>query len=152
MTGYTYASIDGIAGLFYTPTPSNEINEEYLDGVSVTYEMPRKHIWSFFNGHEEIRCCNQEDLESVLSYNFIEDNYFCDTGIYTNFAYATNYPVWDGVTQCGNCANCCAPSSGPWFNTMLSFSSTSDIEVGICADEGTDNEDCPVGLIEFYVK
>ena len=113
MTGYSFFTIDGIAGLFYTPTPGNEINEEYLDGVSVTYGMPRQHIWSFFNGHYEERCCNQEDLEAVQSYNFIEDNYFCDIGILDGNAFATTYPVWDGITHCPNNANCCAPSSRP---------------------------------------
>ena len=142
MTGYASGSIDGFLQDAYTPTPGNEINEVYLDGVSVTYGMPRQHIWSLSNGF----CCGQNSISVVQSYNFIGDNYICDESS------SLGDPIWDGVTQCSNNPNCCAPSSGPWFNTMLSSTSTSDIEVRICADEGTDNEDSSVGLIELYVK
>ena len=152
ITGYSFSTIDSVSSQIYTPTAGNEINEQYLDGVSVTYGMPRQHIWSFFNDHVEERCCYQPDLDFIQSFNIVGDNYFCDTGLTDTGILGTTYPVWDGVTQCPNNANCCAPSSGPWFNTMLLSPSTSDIEVRICADEGTDNEDSPVGLIEFYIQ
>ena len=60
---------------------------------------------------------------------------------------------WDGNTQCRSDPNCCATDSGPWFNTtVLPSPSTSDIEVRVCADEGTGNEDSPVELIDIYAK
>ena len=153
ITGYSFYTIDGVARLANSTTPGNEINEEYLDGVSVTYGMPRQHIWSFFNDHTlTARCCEQQRLDFIQSFNFIEDNFFCDTGNNGGNFLGVTYPVWDGVTQCPNNPHCCAPSSGPWFNTTLSSPSTSDIEVRICADEDTLNEDSPVELIEIYVQ
>ena len=152
ITGYPYITIDGIRHYGAPHTPGNEINEPYLDGVSVTYGTPRQHIWSFFCAHFEVRCCNEEDWQVVESYNIVGDNYFCDTGSLDANALAINYPVWDGNTQCDSDPNCCAPDSGPWFNTTLSSPSTSDIEVRVCADERTGNEDALVELIDIYVK
>ena len=75
-----------------------------------------------------------------------------DTGSLNANILAINYLVWDGNTQCSSDPNCCAPDSGPWFHTTLSSPSTSDIEVRVCADEGTGNEDSPVELIDIYIK
>ena len=70
MTGYPYATIDGIVRGWGEPhTPGNEINGPYLDGVSVTYGTPRQHIWSFFCGRYEGLCCNEADFEVVELYN-----------------------------------------------------------------------------------
>ena len=117
-----------------------------MDHISMEYGTPRQHIWSFFCGRYEGLCCNEADFEVVESYNIVGDNYFCDTG-----SFGAN-PVWDGNTQCSSDPNCCAPDSGPWFNTTLPSPSTSDIEVRVCADEGTGNEDALVELIDIYVK
>ena len=153
ITGYPYESTDGInrdygGGV----TPGNEINEPYLDGVSLTHGNPRKHIWSFFCAHFETRCCDEENFEVIESYGIVGDNYFCDAGSLDSRTLHVDYPVWDGVTQCPNNPNCCAPSSGPWFNTTLTSPSSSDIEVRVCGDERTSNEDSPVELIEIYVN
>ena len=153
ITGYLYDTSDGIARGWGEPhSPGNEINGPYLDGVSVTYGTPRQHIWSFFCGHVEYQCCSEEDWEVVESYNIVGDNYFCDIGSFGANILAISSPVWDGNTQCSSDPNCCAPDSGPWFNTTLPSPSTSDIEVRVCADQYTEDEDSPVELIDIYVK
>ena len=60
--GYQFGSPDGYSFShgFYTLTPGNEINEPYIDGVSVTYGNPRQHIWTLYGGVKEFSfgCCN----------------------------------------------------------------------------------------------
>ena len=41
--GYQYESPDA----FYRHRPGNTINQTYVDGVSVTYGTPHKHIWTY---------------------------------------------------------------------------------------------------------
>ena len=74
ITGYQYNSPDAAAAVSDSLTPGNEINEPYLDGVSITYGEPREHIWSLFGGHINRCCGSQHNL------NFIGNNSFCDTG------------------------------------------------------------------------
>jgi hypothetical protein len=136
---YLHGNPDGAEYFFSTPTPGNEINEPYLDGVSITYGTPRQHIWSLYAGRGEL-CCGFSHLNHIQS--FVEDNFFCDTSA----------PLWDGITECPSDDTCCAPYTGPWFNTTLAVPTTEYIEVRICGDECSDNEDTPVELIEIYVK
>ena len=152
LTGYQYTSPDGI----FSMNGLTDLDGIYIDGVSITYGDPRQHLWSLFGSLYDSHCCIQHRIETL---GFVNDNYFCDTGNPVSGLYSwvggelvTDYPLWDGVTQCGNNATCCAPSSGPWFNTMLSSPSTSDIEVRICGDQSTSDEDTPVALMEIYIK
>ena len=138
--GYRDNSPDGYFGSHYSIslTPGSEINEPYVDGVSVTYGDPRQHIWTLYGSWGESRCCG---YAYTTPPNFIEQNYFCDT----------SSPFWDGETSCSSDATCCAPHSGPWFNTTLTAPTAEDIEIRIYGDESTSNEDTPVEMIEIYV-
>ena len=60
-----------------------------------------------------------------------------------------NDPLWDGKQCEGQC--CSDGKSPPWFSVELTDPITDDIEVRICADESTTNEDTPVSLLELYV-
>ena len=62
----------------------------------------------------------------------------------------SNDPLWDGEQCEGTC--CSGTKSPPWFSVQLPTHTTDRIEVRICADEGTDNEDSPVELLEIYVQ
>ena len=128
---------------------SGEIDKPYVDGVSITHGSPRQHIWTLYGAHAEFRCCGQSPP------SFVGDNFFCDTGNPsdepTHYTLQTGHLLWDGESCLGE-IHCCAPSSGPWFNTTLPASTTDDIEIRICADQGTSNEDTPLELIEIYVK
>ena len=156
ITGYQYASPDVGAHIAYTATPGNEINEPYVDGVSITYGPPRKHIWSFYGGWNPWRCCSQEHIDNTESLGFIGNNNFCDTGNLDNEPWGnalfSDHPLWDGIAHCANSATCCAPHAGPWFYTSITPRTVADIEVRICGDQSTLNEDTPLGLLEIYVK
>ena len=156
IVGYQYASPDGyiFSHHFITLTPGNEINEPYVDGVSVTYGAPRQHIWTLYGGLWPDSCC---DTINTVPLSFLENNYFCDTGnpaaiAHWNYVFFHDYPLWDGISGCDD-ASCCAPHSGPWFNTTLTAPTTDDIEIRICGDQNNYiDEDTPLELVEIYIK
>ena len=149
--GYQFASPDGL----YIPF-ANDLNGPYVDGVSVTYGTPRQHIWTLYGGVREFHsgCCNTP-TSSFQPPSFVEQNYFCDTGNPSDEnwmnVFFTTFPLWDNEANCPENANCCAPHSGPWFNTTLMAPTTEDIEIRICGNEPTNNEDTPLELIDIYV-
>ena len=146
--GYQFASPDGIsAGFGY--------HDIYVDGVSLTYGVPRRHIWTFYAGWREgeFGCCYS--MYSVVSQ--VGENYFCDTGNPDAFpwlnTFFTDHPLWDGIPNCpSNNDTCCAPHSGPWFYVNLTSPTTDSIEIRICGDQSSYDEDTPLELIEIYVK
>ena len=136
-------------------TPGNEINEPYLDGVSITYGTPRKHIWSLYGGNG-LRCCSNKHINFTENINFIGNNSFCDSGNPGGGGWRktlfTELPLWDGIAGCSSSPTCCAPTSGPWFRTTLTVPTISDIEIRICGDQHLTDEDTPVGLIDVYIR
>ena len=156
--GYQLGSPDSFRG------SSLSVNTYYVDGVSLTYGSPRQHIWTFAGGLDEQnanslpneRCpCVIGSTNRPLIPSFVGQSYFCETGIISGYRngyfYPNSDPLWDGQ-GCGVRSSCCTFNSPPWFNVQLSFPTTNDIEVRICGNQGTGNEDTPIQLIELYVK
>ena len=86
--------------------------------------------------------------------NNIGDNYFCESGNPNNASdegrlYSSDR-LWDGQQCEGSC--CEGIQSPPWFSVQLPAPTTDVIKVSICCDQGTNNEDTPVELIEIYVQ
>ena len=53
----------------------------------------------------------------------------------------------------GNEGACCnSTMSPPWFSVQLPAPTTEVIEVSICGDESTDNEDTTIKLLEINVQ
>lgn len=161
--GYQYGTPTG----FYTPYVSgNSIDGPYLEGVSLTYgQNPRKHIWSFANalqeadGHQNNQhicpCSSPSCTMQRYIPNFVGNDYFCDSGIrdgWRNGILYTNDPLWDGQ-GCELRSTCCTFNSPPWFCKTLPQPTNEDIEVRICADQDSfQDEDSPIELIELYVQ
>ena len=61
-------------------------------------------------------------------------------------------PLWDGEQCEGTCCSGTGSKSPPWFRVQLPTHTTDGIEVRICADEGTENEDISVKLLEIFVQ
>ena len=154
ITGYQFASPDGL----YLPQYLSNINNPYVDGVSITHGTSRQHIWTLYAGVREygLGCCTVSTTP-----DFVGRNYFCDTGNPQNEAWSgrlfTDHPLWDGVAGClNNPASCCAPHTGPWFYSRQVAQGhqplVNDIEVRICGGEATSNEDTPLELVEIFVR
>ena len=167
VVGYAYNSPDAIDTLI-GPTQHNNINSFYVDGVSITHGTPRKHIWTlmaglsennnFDNGSQYSCPCQQGSQQSAYLQSFIGNDYFCEAGLPTTYISANNVlytsdPLWDGK-QCGSLEqNCCNVPGLPWFHKVLSSNTTTDdIELRVCCDEGADNEDVPLNFYEIFIK
>jgi hypothetical protein len=122
--------------------------------------------WTFAAGASEATvanyptncpCANAWAAENAVpAPSFVGDNYFCESGnpgigLGSGGTIFEDDPLWDGE-QCEGV--CCSNngSSPPWFSVALPNLTTDDIEVRICGDEDTDNEDTPIQLLEIFVQ
>ena len=135
---------------------TSSINSHYCDGISLTHGSPRRHIWTFICGTTEnllSRCpCGSNNPKTPPS--FVSSDYYCESGSqsYSGGKFYTNDPLWDGH-QCGSSETaCCQRTDIPWFYKKFNYSTSDYIEMRICLDEGTSDEDCAVGHYEIYVK
>ena len=143
------------------------LNGVYVDGVSLTHGPAgsRQHIWTFaappretsanINADAFFRCpCT--NTGSAWPYqvpSYIENNYFCDTGNPGPDVFNQLYgddPLWDGA-GCGPNNSCCQFNTPPWFCTTLAQATTDDIELRICNDQGLNDEDVLVSLLDIHV-
>uniref|UniRef100_A0A1X7TW22 Uncharacterized protein n=1 Tax=Amphimedon queenslandica TaxID=400682 RepID=A0A1X7TW22_AMPQE len=99
--------------------------------------------------------CSQVSTQTIQS--FIGNDYFCESGnpaadgTWQVILY-TSDPLWDGK-GCGSLeGNCCTAPGLPWFNKVLNTATTDYLELRVCADSGTADEDVPVSYYELYVK
>uniref|UniRef100_A0A1X7TNN4 Fibrinogen C-terminal domain-containing protein n=1 Tax=Amphimedon queenslandica TaxID=400682 RepID=A0A1X7TNN4_AMPQE len=160
VTGYQYYTPDAVNDEF--GSNHNNLNGDYVDGVSITRGSPRQHVWTLMAG-------NFEDNVNFLPYNcpcatgstqqvqsFIGDHYFCESGIVGQTRQQQLYtsdPLWDGQS-CGSAESpCCNVTGIPWFHRDYGNTTTTDyIELRVCGDEDTSNEDVPVSYYEIYVQ
>ena len=49
-------------------------------------------------------------------------------------------------------SGCCRASGLPWFHKTISSPTSDYIELRLCCDQGTSDEDVAVGLYEIYTK
>ena len=165
MTGKTYSRVCGrVIGFQYaTPDAFTKVaqNDIDLDGVNITYGTQRNHIWSYVAGETQntssqlkTKCpCfadNGQEMNPLPSVN----NFYCESGnpdlqAARNHLYIDD-PLWDGQQCEGTCCN--GTMSPPWFSVQLPAPTTDAIEVSICCDQSTGDEDVPVELIEIYVQ
>lgn len=142
---------------------SPSIDTYYVDGVSLTIGSPRTHLWTFVAGLDEdgedpqynCACTNPAQAsDSVEVPPFVGDDYFCDTGdrdgLDENRFYG-NDPLWDGA-GCGMVNTCCAFNEPPWFYQELAEYTTDAIEMRVCRDQDTSNEDVLISRVDIYIR
>ena len=158
VVGYQYATTNGF-------NPKN-INSAYVDGISITRGSPYQHVWSFAAGLIDYydkrklkgTCpCSNGSIDEIPS--FVGSHYFCESGrdINANMSslnrFYTSDPLWDGQGCGSNEVPCCSAPGIPWFHRDYGNTTTSDyIELRVCCNQGTDDEDVPVEYYEIYVK
>ena len=160
---YTHVCGKAIAYQFGTPDGAtnsihnHNIDAVYMDGLSITHGSPRQHIWSLMIGvhahknyPDNCPCAGGLPLPA-----FVGNDYFCESGNPTDswaVQFYPNDPLWDGQGCDAAEATCCTEPGLPWFNKTLSASTTDYIEMRICTDEGTSNEDIKLESYEIYIK
>ena len=154
--GYQFGSVDA----FHADGRQFTINQPYLDGISITHGTPdRTHIWSYAAGASENGSCiriNCPCSRGTQAPSFVGDNYYCESA-YQGDCFVTNRffpndPLWDGQ-QCDNEGTCCTgANTPPWFHVDVPDGTSDDIEVRICHNQDTIDEDSPIQLLELYVQ
>ena len=161
-----YSRVCGRIIAYQVGSPSGFINRDidrfYVAGISLTHGQPRQHIWSFVNalseGSEQAGCpCTRNDgifTETVIP-SFVEDDYFCDTGVRgstasSGFLYP-NDPLWDGQ-GCGTVSTCCEFNTPPWFCKQLPQPTTDNIEMRLCEYTIPNEDDSPFKRVEIYIS
>ncbi len=146
----------------YIQSMALTLEQGYLDGISLTHGVAgsRQHIWSFVAAYSQAAtttrwtcpCTNSQRTWPHTVPPFIQNNYFCDTGIvnYTSGVHSSN-PLWDGQ-GCGSTNTCCKFNNPPWFCTTLPQPTTDDIEVRMCHDQEINNEHVLIFLLDIFVK
>ena len=163
--GYQY----GFTGGVNPKRSAKNINEAYLDGVSITKGSPRTHVWSFIAANNE-EGTKQDDNRHLCPCSeefyprydeiaeFVGDDWFCESGAPTyptqgSFFY-NNDKLWDGE-QCSALEPCCNTKGQPWFHKVFDTTSSEDIELRVCENGGNTGEkgrDVLVALYEIYVR
>ena len=158
---YSYAAFGPYSTYKPAVSVSTSLDGVYVEGVSITYGKPCKHIWTYAIGlsedykysHHNCPCAKCPGLNSPP---YIGNNYYCEssnsrTYNNNNFLYSQN-PLWDG-NNCPSENNCCNRPGMPWFFQQLPVKeSASSIEVRICHDEGFANEGNMIEQLQFYIQ
>ena len=116
---YQFQHLDGITG-----HPTN-IDQIYVDGVSITRGSPRQHIWTFIGSLGENNNAVRVDCPcggaSVSPPGFVGSDYYCESGNPGpgHTSYYTDDKLWDGQ-QCGNIeTGCCTNPMLPRILAVL---------------------------------
>ena len=153
MCGRVVGIGDGNPDAFFSRISNQTtIEDNYLDGVSVTHGAPgsRTHIWTFGVGHPTdlrlARCpCDNSDRDvAPLPLSEVGENYFC----------ATTYlddRLWSG-SDCNTASSCCSFHNPPYFSVQLPTRTADQIELRICTDEKAGDEMVYVQFAEIYVQ
>ena len=156
--GYQYKR--PLAFFSYQVNTSLTIDDNYVDGVSITYgSAPRKHLWTYAaaprddnNANDNYSDCPCKQNNTIISPPlFIGTDYYCESGT-TNCCDYTIYlndPLWDGQ-QCGGDSLCCTHPNMPWFIKTLNETTTENIELRLCCLNYY--ADIPLDLIEILVQ
>ena len=151
--GTNYNRVCGRASAYQKRSPdgfrgNRDIDNIYVDGLSITHGSPRKHIWTY--------ACGLTDSANYPAYScpcavfggpnppaFVGSDYYCESGaertINWDRYYVLSDALWDGA-GCSANNSCCSNPNLPWFYHQLSESTQDDLEVRSCMDQPFSNE------------
>ena len=154
VAGYQDKTTDGFHG------KEMSIDAAYLDGISITRGSPRKHIWSLAVGYSESSTpgssgacpCNIGGLDRVP--DFVGNDYYCESGNPSDRAVYNFFPdiLWNGRNCPSKETPCCISHEMPYFHVNLGESSTNNIELRLCHDQPSSDEDVPIEAYEIFVR
>ena len=127
------------------------IDQNYVDGLSITYGSPRQHLWTFAAAWQG-RCPCSSNFASPPS--FVDNNWYCESGNANSGESGPVYssdPLWDGENCEGTC--CSNGKSPPWFSVEIPAPTGDYIEARTCANEHSDrSEDAFINIFEIFVQ
>jgi len=131
----------------------------YVEGLSITYGKPRKHLFTLAVGltatssQQQVHNCPCSKYPGSQPPSFVRDAFYCDSGnLGTPVVdkYFPNNSLWDGE-GCTTEYSCCGQPGMPYFYQRLPVPVEEDIEVRLMADEAFSNEAILIGTMELYV-
>lgn len=165
--GRVIAYQEGSSDAFWQYYRDNSItlDDDFVDGITISVGYPRTHVWSFAVAQSEggegadsiFSCpCARTDIPTqAVVPPFVGNEYFCESGTKTYWAsngvLYIDDPLWDGE-GCPANSSCCQVNRPPWFCKDLGGVFRNDFEIRLCGDEDRGNEDVPLELIELYVQ
>ena len=161
VVGYQKGTPDGFRATAYTTYPSKAIDGPYVDGVSLTYGTPHKHLFTYACGYSSNASATYSHSNCPCARypgdnppSFVQDDYYCESGS-TNVpasgtVFATD-PLWDGK-GCSAGNSCCSQAGMPWFYRDVLSKINEPIEARICRDEVYYNEGILVKDLELYIQ
>ena len=161
----------GSTDAFASPFPSNKgvrgvsINQAYVDGISLTHGNPRTHIFTFasaLNDNDtgftfaQCPCMRTFGERAPRVPDFVGNNFVCNTAnqnknIPKGNTLFLDHDLWS-VNGCSPRNQCCSVSGLPWFSRSLDSPTCDDVEMRVCNDEGTKNENVWLDQVELYVQ
>ena len=153
--GYQFGRTNGLRNY---NSHSGSIDTVFVDGIVLSHGSPRVHIWTFVAAHDQYSTTYHQDGCSCNGNGpvppYVGNDYFCDSGYPVNaqppLNYFTHDPLWDGAGCVSG--SCCTFNSPPWFCKNLSTPTTDDIQLRLCLDEVTGDEDVLFEVVELYVQ
>ena len=143
--GRVYGYQQGSPDAFFHPL--RNINQPYIDGVSITRGSPRQHIWTMAATTSLAFCpCSSNPPVTVPS--FVGTDYFCDVSGSNTYSSADR--LWDGVGCLNGAQQCCDAAN--WFYKDLQLTTNDNIEFRVCTDQKSAIEDVYIEDVEIYVK
>ena len=130
------------------------------DNVILTYGNDRKLIWRFLagtckNGYSNCPCGDSTGLP-YGSVGSVGTDYYCEAGSTEcspmHATFYSNERLWDGEGCGSRETQCCERPGMPWFHKLLGNSTTDNIELRVCLNSPTSDEDIAVEQYEIYVK
>ena len=119
------------------------LDDNYVDGVSLTHGEPRHHIWTFAAVRTSTSFNCMLGCYPPTSLQFISSEYSCDGGPSLDLDMSQDI-VWDG--------NNCSLNDPSWFYRQLPQPITDGIEMRVCRDQVRSDEDIGIEHIEIYVQ
>ena len=136
-----YCSPDGFAKFGNDRPHVPTLDQNYVDGVSITHGTPRQHILT-------LTFSNNNNANS------------CSTCVFNRSSFVSNYySCVEILAHCsieGLCSNqgqkqCVGVGDNEFFYRDLPHATTDDLEVRVYRDEIHLNEDISISLLEIYV-
>ena len=134
INGYFDDSLDGFMN-FGRGTNLN-LDDNYVDGASLTHGEPRGHIWTF-------AVASVTECDCGTPPAAVGADHFCDFRRIGTTDLVN--PLWAGPT-CGD-----TNSTAPWFFQEIRRPTTDPVEMRVCRDESRGNEDLLLESVEIYV-
>lgn len=165
--GRVIAYQEGSADAFwqYYRDTTVTLDDDFIDGITISIGYPRTHVWSFAASNTEggtgadsiysCPCARTDIPTNGVVPPFVEGQYFCESGTEYNWASDSSHyhedALWDGA-DCPENSSCCQLNNPPWFCRELETEVRNDFEVRLCGDEELANEDIGLEIIELYVQ